>query len=75
MAYKNLLNERKIIRAAQENGTVAINNRIPLQSLTAANIMVEGSIIGYETTLNRAVLGQDILGSVQTRNTSLIRLP
>ncbi|UMX92330.1 hypothetical protein MJ581_05935 [Escherichia coli] len=35
---QNLLNERKIIRAAQENGTVAINNRIPLQSLTAANI-------------------------------------
>ncbi|STI68559.1 curli production assembly/transport component [Escherichia coli] len=25
---QNLLNERKIIRAAQENGTVAINNRI-----------------------------------------------
>lgn len=46
---QNLLNERKIIRAAQENGTVAMNNRIPLQSLTAANIMVEGSIIGYES--------------------------
>jgi len=46
-----LLNERKIIRAAQENGTVAINNRIPLQSLTAANVMVEGSIIGYATPL------------------------
>ncbi len=27
---QNLLNERKIIRAAQENGTVAMNNRIPL---------------------------------------------
>ncbi|MGG5039202.1 CsgG/HfaB family protein, partial [Escherichia coli] len=48
---QNLLNERKIIRAAQENGTVAINNRIPLQSLTAANIMVEGSIIGYESNV------------------------
>ncbi len=33
--------------------------------------MVEGSIIGYESNVNRAGLGQDILGSVQTRNTSL----
>lgn len=30
---QNLLNERKIIRAAQENGTVADNNRAPLRSL------------------------------------------
>lgn len=29
---QNLLNERKIIRAAQENGTVGVNNRMPLQS-------------------------------------------
>ncbi len=36
---QNLLNERKIIRAAQENGTVAPNNRMPLDSLRAANIM------------------------------------
>ncbi len=72
---QNLLNERKIIRAAQENGTVAINNRIPLQSLTAANIMVEGSIIGYESNVKSGGVGQDILGSVQTRNTSSIRLP
>ena len=70
---QNLLNERKIIRAAQENGTVAINNRIPLQSLTAANIMVEGSIM--KATSNLAGLGQDILASVPTRNTSSIRLP
>ncbi len=44
-----------------ENGTVAMNNRIPLQSLTAANIMVEGSIIGYkEVTSNPAGSAQDI---------------
>ncbi len=54
---QNLLNERKIIRAAQENGTVAINNRIPLQSLTAANIMVEGSIIGYESNVKSGGVG------------------
>lgn len=57
---QNLLNERKIIRAAQENGTVAMNNRIPLQSLTAANIMVEGSIIGYESNVKSGGSAQDI---------------
>ena len=36
---QNLLNERKIIRAAQENGTVAANNRTPLESLAAANVV------------------------------------
>ncbi len=32
--------------------------------------MVEGSIIGYESNSNLAGLGQDILASVPTRNTS-----
>ncbi len=59
---QNLLNERKIIRAAQENGTVAINNRIPLQSLTAANIMVEGSIIGYESNVKSGGVGARYFG-------------
>ncbi len=59
---QNLLNERKIIRAAQENGTVAVNNRIPLQSLTAANIMVEGSIIGYESNVKSGGVGARYFG-------------
>ena len=59
---QNLLNERKIIRAAQENGTVAINNRIPLQSLTAANVMVEGSIIGYESNVKSGGVGARYFG-------------
>lgn len=59
---QNLLNERKIIRAAQENGTVAMNNRIPLQSLTAANIMVEGSIIGYESNVKSGGVGARYFG-------------
>ena len=59
---QNLLNERKIIRAAQENGTVAMNNRIPLQSLTAAKIMVEGSIIGYESNVKSGGVGARYFG-------------
>lgn len=35
---QNLLNERKIIRAAQENGTAAVNNQRQLSSLVAANV-------------------------------------
>ncbi|QHM95409.1 curli production assembly/transport protein CsgG [Kosakonia sacchari] len=59
---QNLLNERKIIRAAQENGTVAINNRVPLPSLTAANIMIEGSIIGYESNVKSGGIGARYFG-------------
>lgn len=59
---QNLLNERKIIRAAQENGTVAINNRFPLQSLTAANVMIEGSIIGYESNVKSGGIGARYFG-------------
>ena len=59
---QNLLNERKIIRAAQENGTVAINNRFPLQSLTAANVIIEGSIIGYESNVKSGGVGARYFG-------------
>ncbi|MGK3440856.1 CsgG/HfaB family protein, partial [Klebsiella pneumoniae] len=41
---------------------VAINNRIPLQSLTAANIMVEGSIIGYESNVKSGGVGARYFG-------------
>ncbi|HAX6840562.1 TPA: curli production assembly/transport protein CsgG [Escherichia coli] len=57
-----LVTALKDIRAAQENGTVAINNRIPLQSLTAANIMVEGSIIGYESNVKSGGVGARYFG-------------
>ncbi|TNV21895.1 curli production assembly/transport protein CsgG [Buttiauxella sp. B2] len=59
---QNLLNERKIIRAAQENGTVAENNRRPLESLVAANVMVEGSIIGYESNVKSGGVGARYFG-------------
>ncbi|EOM5651262.1 CsgG/HfaB family protein, partial [Escherichia coli] len=37
-------------------------NRIPLQSLTAANIMVEGSIIGYESNVKSGGVGARYFG-------------
>lgn len=59
---QNLLNERKIIRAAQDNGSVAINNARPLSSLVAANILIEGSIIGYESNVKSGGAGARYFG-------------
>lgn len=59
---QNLLNERKIIRAAQENGTVAANNRRPLEALSAANIIIEGSIIGFESNVKTGGAGARYFG-------------
>ncbi|MCD1127147.1 curli production assembly/transport protein CsgG [Jinshanibacter sp. LJY008] len=59
---QNLLNERKIIRAAQENGRVAINNAQPLSSLVAANVLIEGSIIGYESNVKSGGIGARYFG-------------
>jgi len=59
---QNLLNERKIIRAAQENGSVAVNNARPLSSLVAANILIEGSIIGYESNVKSGGVGARYFG-------------
>ncbi|VFS81696.1 curli production assembly/transport protein CsgG [Kluyvera cryocrescens] len=70
---QNLLNERKIIRAAQENGTVSDNNRGQLPSLVAANILIEGSIIGYESNVNRVGQAHAILVSGPAPSISSIR--
>lgn len=59
---QNLLNERKIIRAAQENGTAAVNNQHQLSSLVAANVLVEGSIIGYESNVKSGGAGAKFFG-------------
>ncbi|WP_367376625.1 curli production assembly/transport protein CsgG [Hafnia alvei] len=59
---QNLLNERKIIRVAQENGTAAINNQHQLSSLVAANVLVEGSIIGYESNVKSGGAGARFFG-------------
>lgn len=59
---QNLLNERKIIRAAQENGSVAVNNARALSSLVAANVLIEGSIIGYESNVKSGGVGARYFG-------------
>ena len=59
---QNLLNERKIIRAAQENGTAAVNNQHQLSSLVAANVLGEGSIIGYESNVKSGGAGARFFG-------------
>jgi len=59
---QNLLNERKIIRAAQENGSVAENNARALSSLVAANVLIEGSIIGYESNVKSGGVGARYFG-------------
>ncbi|MGL4455657.1 MAG: CsgG/HfaB family protein [Plesiomonas sp.] len=59
---QNLLNERKIIRAAQESGTVAANNQNPLPSLLSANVLIEGAIIGYDTDIKTGGAGARYFG-------------
>lgn len=59
---QNLLNERKIIRASQENGTVGDNNRATLPSLSSANVIIEGSIIGYESNVKSGGVGARYFG-------------
>ncbi|EON90447.1 CsgG/HfaB family protein [Plesiomonas shigelloides] len=59
---QNLLNERKIIRAAQENGTVAANNQQPLPSLLSANVVIEGAIIGYDSDIKTGGAGARYFG-------------
>lgn len=59
---QNLLNERKIIRASQENGTVGDNNRAALPSLSSANVIIEGSIIGYESNVKSGGVGARYFG-------------
>ena len=59
---QTLLNERKLSRAAQENGTAAVNNQRQLSSLVAANVLIEGSIIGYESNVKSGGAGARFFG-------------
>ncbi len=56
-SYKTCLTSARLFVRHKKNGTVAINNRIPLQSLSGDNIMVEGSIIGYESNVKSGGVG------------------
>ena len=59
---QNVLTERKIIRASQAKPDVAPNIQSELPSLLAANIIMEGAIVAYETNVRSGGLGARYLG-------------
>lgn len=59
---QNLLTERKIIRAAQKKPNTPANNDTELPSLLAANVLLEGGIIGYDTNTLTGGAGARFLG-------------
>ncbi|WP_120511226.1 CsgG/HfaB family protein [Photobacterium salinisoli] len=59
---QNLLTERKIIRAAQNKQEIPKNHGDHLPSLMAANIMIEGGIIAYDTNIQTGGAGARYLG-------------
>ncbi|CAH0992677.1 Curli production assembly/transport component CsgG [Sinobacterium norvegicum] len=59
---QNLLTERKIIRAAQRKPNAPSNNSDYLPSLVAANVLMEGGIIAYESNVQTGGVGARYLG-------------
>ena len=59
---QNVLTERKIIRASQAKPDVAPNIQGELPSLLAANIIMEGAIVAYETNVRSGGQGARYLG-------------
>ncbi|KJH82968.1 curli production assembly/transport protein CsgG [Stutzerimonas stutzeri] len=59
---QNVLTERKIIRASQAKPDVAPNIQSELPSLLAANILMEGAIVAYETNVRSGGQGARYLG-------------
>ncbi|MFC3607524.1 CsgG/HfaB family protein [Stutzerimonas tarimensis] len=58
----NLLTERKIIRAAQNKPEVAENIQDELPGLLAANLLLEGNIVGYDSNVRTGGEGARYLG-------------
>jgi curli production assembly/transport component CsgG len=58
---QNLLNERKSF-VPHRRMVPSRNNRTPLESLAAANVMIEGSIIGYESNVKSGGAGARYFG-------------
>ena len=56
----NLLNERKIIRAAQEHKGASSQAELP--ALLSSNILLEGSIVGYDSNVRTGGAGVRYLG-------------
>lgn len=59
---QNLLTERKIIRAGLKKPDTPINNNAPLPSLVAANILLEGGIVAYDTNIRTGGAGARYFG-------------
>lgn len=59
---QNLLTERKIIRAALKKPNTPQNNDDELPSLLAANVLIEGSIVAYESNLKTGGAGARYFG-------------
>ncbi|HDZ55832.1 MAG TPA: curli production assembly/transport protein CsgG [Pseudomonas xinjiangensis] len=59
---QNILTERKVIRASQAKPDVAPNIQAELPSLMAANLIMEGAIVAYETNVRSGGLGARYLG-------------
>lgn len=59
---QNILTERKIIRAALKKPNTPSNNNAELPSLLAANILLEGGIIAYESNIQTGGAGARYFG-------------
>ncbi len=59
---QNILTERKIIRAAQKKPNAPSNNNSELPSLLAANILLEGGIVAYESNVKTGGSGARYFG-------------
>ena len=59
---QNLLTERKIIRASQKKPDTPVNIQAELPPLQAANLMLEGGIIAYDTNVRSGGEGARYLG-------------
>lgn len=59
---QDLLTERKIIRAAQKKPDVPSNNQDELPSLLAANVLLEGSIVAFESNVQTGGAGARYFG-------------
>jgi len=59
---QNILTERKIIRAAQKKPNTPTNNDSELPSLFAANILLEGGIVAYDSNIRSGGVGARYFG-------------
>ncbi|MBB3170061.1 CsgG/HfaB family protein [Simiduia aestuariiviva] len=59
---QNLLTERKIIRAALKKPNTPQNNDEELPSLLAANVLIEGSVVAYESNIKTGGAGARYFG-------------